>query len=82
MSFIFYINNGFATMATLEPFQGYYQNLGSFYSSTDEIYPSSVFAQNWTQSDLYTQADTIAGQITQPSNENPNAVLPRHHSRP
>lgn len=35
MSFIFYINNGFATVASLEQVQGYYQNLGSYYSNND-----------------------------------------------
>jgi hypothetical protein len=33
MSFIFYINNGFTTMAMLEQVQGYYQNIGNYYSS-------------------------------------------------
>lgn len=50
MSFIFYINNGFATMASLEQYQGYYQNLGSFYSTGDEMLASSNYHQTWTQS--------------------------------
>jgi hypothetical protein len=35
MSFIFFLNNGFTAMATVEQFQGYYQNIGSYYSAND-----------------------------------------------
>jgi len=66
MSFIFYINNGFATLASLEQFQGYYPNMGSIYNNSEEFYPSTNFQKPWTQSELFTQADSII----------PNSVAP------
>ena len=35
MSFIFYINNGFANIATIEQFQGYYQNISGYYPNNE-----------------------------------------------
>jgi hypothetical protein len=37
MSFIFYINNGFTTLASIEHFQGYHQNLATFYTQTEDL---------------------------------------------
>jgi hypothetical protein len=82
MSFIFYINNGFATMATVEQFQGYYQNVSNIYSNADELYPASTYCQTWTHSDLYTQNDTIAPQISQTVNENHQTQAQRPQSQP
>jgi|LakMenE01Jun11ns_1017448.scaffolds.fasta_scaffold9135938_1 hypothetical protein len=70
MSFIFYINNGFATMASIEQFQGYYQNLGSIYSNSEEFYPSTNFQKTWTQSELFTQADSLVpNTVVSPKDE-------------
>jgi hypothetical protein len=65
MSFIFYINNGFATMAGLETYQGYYQNIGGYYSNTDEMYPSQNYPQTWPQNDVFAQNDTKVLPVTQ-----------------
>lgn len=82
MSFIFYINNGFTTMASVEQFQGYYQNLGSFYSNSDELYVASTYPQTWTQSEVYTQCDTIASQSNQPAKEDSQNPVQRPQSHP
>lgn len=59
MSLFFYINNGFAAVATLEQMQGYYQNIGNYYSNTEESFPSSNYPLNLPQTDLYSQCEHI-----------------------
>jgi hypothetical protein len=73
MSFIFFLNNGFATMAAVEQFPGYYQNLTSYYSGPEEPYMSS-----YPQADFYGGCDA-AGQLpTQvpPSEPSPTTFTP------
>lgn len=50
MSFIFYITNGFATLASIEPFQGYHQNSSSFYTQTEDLNQNPTYPQTWAQS--------------------------------
>jgi hypothetical protein len=60
MSFIFFLNNGFAAMAAVEQFPGYYQNLGSYYPGQEEHYlsPGTPYPQN----DFYANCDAT-GQL-------------------
>ena len=46
-------------MASMEQFQGFYQNLSYIPSNTEEFYPSTNFQKTWTQSELFTQADSV-----------------------
>lgn len=59
MSVFFYINNGFAGVATLEQVQGYYQNMGNYYSNNEEPYPSSNFTLNLPPADLFSQCEYL-----------------------
>jgi hypothetical protein len=63
-------------MATIEQFQGYYQNIGSFYSHTDDLVPASAYPQTWTQTEAYTQCDTVPQHFSQGIKENiQNSIL-------
>lgn len=74
MSFIFYINNGFANIATIEQFQGYYQNISGYYPNNEEIYSYNSYPQTWTQNELFSQNDHKTALPTQlPREDTPEA---------
>lgn len=80
MSIIFYINNGFATVTSFEQIQGYYQNIGSFYSTGDDLLVSSNYHQTLTQSEAFTQIDTVPQNFSLGMKESVQAPLPKQKS--
>lgn len=87
MSFVFYIDNGFANVAT-EQYPNFYQNIIGFYQHFEEMFPTTNYTMTWPQNDQLsiccqniTNLSTISKDNCQSNSPIPMATAPKYKRR-